>query len=323
MKFIYLTDLHLSYLSFKSRLDEPTQTGLDKVQWVLSLAESNGIDKVILGGDIFNASSQQVFYMNRLIQLIKTFKHKGIEIYTVAGNHDVASGSFETLKTSALGILTNTDLITLLGDLDIDDGWLLRGCSAYERLNLDQADRVRYLVIHGSIDENIGDKPGLIDNKPSTGGMYYLSSDLKKLYPNLRVIFSGHLHHETAVHQSPSGVLMVNPGSMFRCSSAEENRRIPKVCYVDTSAEVYQLHPIAIAQPYESIFNLEAKSIRKSTEFELGRFMSLISSTNVSSLNIDELIRDMLFTVPESDRSFIKADLIAQGFTLDALPASA
>jgi DNA repair exonuclease SbcCD nuclease subunit len=308
-------------MSVRSRLDQSTQVGLDKLQWILALAEANNISTVICGGDFFHIHTQQVYFMNRVIQLIKAYKQKGITLYTVAGNHDLAAGSYDTLWTSAIGVLTNTDLVSLLGDLALEDGWLLRGISAYQKLNLDDAAKVLYLVVHGSVNETVGDKAGVVEGFPVAGGMYYLSSQLKKFYPNLKGILHGHLHHETLVTKSLEGIWMINPGSMLRVSSAEENRRIPKIAYIDTLNEAFQLHPIAIAQPYESIFNLEVKIIRKSVDFEVSRFVSMIATSMSSGININSIISDMLKSLPEDDQLLIKADLVTQGFSLDDLAA--
>jgi len=177
------------------------------------------------------------------------------------------------------------------------------------------------LVIHGSINENIGDRPGIVDGVPVAGGTYYTSKELKHFYPNLKVILHGHIHHETAITKSLEGVWLINPGSMLRTTSAEENRRIPKVAYIDTETEAFQLHPIAIAQPYESVFNLEAKAIRKSAEFEIATFLTMVSSTTLTGIDVNGIIRDMLLTLSPEDQTIIKADLVTQGFTLEDLVA--
>ena len=314
MKIIYFSDSHFSYMAIRSRLDNTVQTGLDKLQWILALAAANNINIVVCGGDFFNAHNQQVHFVNRLIMLIAAYREQGVQCYTVVGNHDVSGGLFENVRTSSLGVLTNTGLVKILGDLPLEDGTVIRGVSAYQRLDLMDSPKVSYLVVHGSVNEVIGDKPGIVDGYPVLGGMYYTSADLKKFYPNLKGILHGHIHHEMAVTKSLEGLWMVNPGSMLRCSSAEDSRRIPKIAYIDTETEAFQLHPIVIAQPYEAVFNLEAKLIRKDTAFEVSAFMSMITSSNYSGIDINKLIQTKLAALPKEDRGLIAADLVTQGF---------
>jgi DNA repair exonuclease SbcCD nuclease subunit len=320
VKFIYITDTHLTYQSFRTRLDDPAQTGIDKLQWVLELALVNNIRMVVHGGDFFNAPAQQTYFLNRLIQLIQMYKRKGVILYSVVGNHDVHGINYDHYKYASIGVLTNTDTVQLLGDVELEDKTILRGLSAYEMVNAENRFDVSYLVVHGAVNEDIGERQGIINGVPVEGGIYYTSKQLKDIFPNLRGILWGHLHHETAVTRTLEDLLLVNPGSLMRVSTAEENNRIPKVAYVDTAANTAMLHTLAIAQPYQLVFNLTAKVLKKASELEVSKFLSMISSSVVSSVSLMDIVQELLDKLPPNDRTYIKADLMEQGFVFDEKP---
>lgn len=104
-KFFVVGDLHLHYLTPKSRIDNYAQTCIDKLTKLLGYAQDNGINNIFFEGDIFHKPQQPLDFILKIMSVFNEFKSRGITCYAIIGNHDIRYERIETVWNSALGVL--------------------------------------------------------------------------------------------------------------------------------------------------------------------------------------------------------------------------
>src|ERR1017187_6382269 len=115
MRFIFLSDVHLSGYSQDKIIDDlPERLQIKKkvLYSIGSYCVENKIDKIIIGGDLFNDKSK--IFTLALDLIVEYFRHfSGIEHILISGNHDL-SGKGST-AVSALKALENEPNVTHIG----------------------------------------------------------------------------------------------------------------------------------------------------------------------------------------------------------------
>ncbi|HLX53509.1 MAG TPA: metallophosphoesterase [Aquella sp.] len=103
MKFIIVSDLHLSYLQPLNRTDCYFETCLSELRHIFEYARKNNIQYILCTGDVLDRPEEP---NSLLIELIKLFQEfSDIEFITTVGNHDCLGNSIDTYKLHTLGIL--------------------------------------------------------------------------------------------------------------------------------------------------------------------------------------------------------------------------
>ena len=88
MKLLHTSDLHLGKKIKNISLLEDQEEALSSI---LSIAETNNIDAMILAGDIFDKGVPSVNALNLFQTFLENCKKSDIPVYIIAGNHDDAS----------------------------------------------------------------------------------------------------------------------------------------------------------------------------------------------------------------------------------------
>jgi DNA repair exonuclease SbcCD nuclease subunit len=102
MRFLFLTDLHMSSQRLSCRKDDYPENILSKLKWVLEYAEANNIDRILHGGDFYHVTRISKTYENRVFSLMKQFK---TPFTSTIGNHDVLFADHSTVERTPLGSL--------------------------------------------------------------------------------------------------------------------------------------------------------------------------------------------------------------------------
>lgn len=110
MKYICLSDVHLSSKTPIGRLDDYRKTCLRKFEYVLKYAQKIGAN-ILQAGDLFD-KPRDWFILLDLISLLK--KYPDVKLYCVYGQHDTYMYSVENRNYTSMGVLVKNGLVKLL-----------------------------------------------------------------------------------------------------------------------------------------------------------------------------------------------------------------
>lgn len=106
-------DLHLKCTSPISRKDCYPTVILNKLEYLSSIAHNYNCSTFILLGDVFDSPATSLPYLAQVIATFKKISDKGIDVYTIVGNHDIKNNRMDSLQSTALGILISTGCLKL------------------------------------------------------------------------------------------------------------------------------------------------------------------------------------------------------------------
>lgn len=126
MGYILLSDVHFTLDQPEGRLDNAFDTLIRKLTYVLDYARKNNYN-ILQAGDFFN-SPRNWRSLSALINIL--LDYQDIYVYCVAGQHDLYLYNQESFSSTAMGILTDLGLLTLLNNDPIEmNNSLLWGAS--------------------------------------------------------------------------------------------------------------------------------------------------------------------------------------------------
>jgi predicted phosphodiesterase len=115
MKIALLSDCHLTSEKPVGRIDnDMLLVGLGKLEQVFQYAYDNNIQNVISAGDFVDLKRSWEL-LSALTSFLEKWKRKGINLYSILGQHDSFYHSMGNLKT-IMGVLISAGLITRLTD---------------------------------------------------------------------------------------------------------------------------------------------------------------------------------------------------------------
>ena len=87
MRFLHLADLHLG----KQMNDVSLLSDQEAVlQQIVSIAENEQVDAVLIAGDVYQRSSPQAEAMALFDAFVSGLAARGMRVYVISGNHDSA-----------------------------------------------------------------------------------------------------------------------------------------------------------------------------------------------------------------------------------------
>ncbi|MCL2129015.1 MAG: metallophosphoesterase [Treponema sp.] len=317
-KIVFVGDLHLSDRQISTRVDDTTETCLEKLEWVLTFAMSKDAD-IISTGDMFTHTLFNNRTRYRIKKALRNFTNRGLMLrfFTCGGNHagDIEDRNSDSVIYRELGQFCLDGYVKFLGGFDGEfldytfaGSELIRGYSAYSELNTDEAHHIIGLVCHHWIMDAFGDS------------LVVYPDDMKKIFPNLRFIVAGHDHAYYEPYYSRDGVYVVRPGSMMRTDSGKSSDRIPCVELFTLgdglTNDSWEKIPISCARPYSEVFYSEKKQVDSESANALERFVRQMKDNSGALLDLNEAVKSQLEVVGLEDRDFIRQDLIANGFVV-------
>jgi len=330
-KILFVGDLHLSDRQITTRVDDTTETCLEKLQWILDFASKQGAD-IIHTGDMFTHTLYSNKTRLRIKQMLRSYNVSGCTFYSIAGNHtgDIEDKDSSSFIHREFGQFVFDGYVSFLNPILIQDSnntsitsgdyiifdtlpnpqGFIRGYSAYSELNTDRADSVVGLVCHHWIMDAFGDS------------LVVYPDDMKKIFPNLRFIVAGHDHAYHEPYYSRDGVYVVRPGSVMRTDSGKSSDRIPSVelytpsPYAGLSNDHWEKIPIGCARPYNEVFYSEKKQVNSESESAVDQFIRQMQDCSGSVMDINTAIKDLLYALPAMDQEMVKEDLSKNGFVV-------
>jgi predicted phosphodiesterase len=319
---IFLGDAHLSDRQIKTRVDNTVETCLEKFAWVIDYAKRIGAD-VIHTGDFVPCVIFNTKFRYDIKVILRDAREAGVQFYSISGNHDVSGADFSELPHRELGQLCLDGYMKFLGSMGesselffvendrnrhgMYDGVVL-GYSAYSKVSCPEGygEKVVGLVCHHWIGDAFGD------------ALVVYPDEVKKIFPNLEFIVAGHDHAFHDSYISRDGVLVVRPGSMMRTDSGKSSDRIP--CFAVWNpglgyvAEAWAYRGIECARPYGEVFYAERKEIDKESVGVLDAFVKRMNQNVGVIMDVNSVIKMQFDLLPEVDKSFVRQDLVANGF---------
>ena len=273
-KILAMGDGHITEHRPKSRKDQYFETADRKLHWVADLCETEKIATVLQPGDLFDSWKESDFLKQYMINLLYSWKRKGIDLYTVFGQHDLRYHSSDRLNTPT-AILDAAGVITILKENPVEkDGVFMYGCSwgdkIPERVN---KSGLHILVIHSMIIES--EKLWPQQEEFERGNL------LLKKY-KFDFIISGDNHKSFSI--KGTNRMLINAGSLLRSNVDQINHK-PCVWIIDTKTKEAEQILIPI-EAGNKVLSFEEHEKQKEENKNLEAFVKAVKSkTKIKGLD--------------------------------------
>lgn len=272
MKFVVSADWHLREDRPRCRVDEDW-IGVQKraLAQLADYCEKYDCNLVVVG-DLFHRSTE--FRMVRLVQsLADRLFMKNLQLYYLAGNHDLLYHSTANLDRSAIGLLENT-----------------KNCFYISKLS-------RYSVSAPNFDECCDDSkvhlfihtlcfPDMKSMPPNVNAV--CAKDLLEEHRNAKWIFTGDYHH--SFHYEWNGRHVVNSGCLIRQAVDMKDYQCGAY-FVDTDNDVVEFLPIHDdADMVDDAYIVDEK-VR---DERIGEFVDKLKGTKAVSLDFTDNVEKAL-----------------------------
>lgn len=307
MKFLFLTDSHLSNRRPSSRIDDYPQTVLNKFRDVVDLARQHDVEAVIHGGDVFHSPAVDRDLAGAFAEIVRDLP---CPMYIVPGNHDLFGQNVSTLPHTMLGLLIRSGVLRLLDREQIieSDDCVIEGQPYYPRIDRDHKDadygfrtqtsKTKILVAHGLIlpSPMLPDVPVTLPDEIPAG------ADL---------ILVGHYHPGFKTFSTPSGVEVVNPGSLTRTdASTNEIQRDVKALLRDDDGSLIPL-PIPSAEPGNMVLSRASTEIHQQRQDTLTTLQESLRQLQSHKTSFHQILKGMIHT-STSDVQTCVSDILTQ-----------
>lgn len=279
MKFVCLSDIHLSSDNPEARLDNLVDTQMKKFEFVLKFAKDHDAD-ILQAGDVFHRPRSWML-LPMVIDLLKKYK---VRFFCVRGQHDDYMYSDETKDRTNLGILSKIGLVTPLGKepIKISDDVCIYGANFGDNLPVAKKGSYNIGVIHTSIS----------DEALWPGHNFTPASKFLKSNNSYDFILVGDIHRFFKVNAF-DGRILINAGPMLRRESTQYNfTHDPSLYLLDTKK--HEIERVMIPHdPADKILSRDHIERQQETEGMLDEFINSIKSgvdTNTCVSFIENLL---------------------------------
>lgn len=260
MKFVFITDPHLSSTTPVSRIDNFTETSFKKMEYVLGVCKDIGAI-LLIGGDLFSTPTQPDWVKNRLKSLILQY---GVKVISIPGNHDLLYYNVGYMERTSYQSLIAPEVIEDIemfpNGAKVGDYTILAHRFGVEFPVVDSPNTI--ILSHCFYDYGMGDKLHV--------------SKQEVFRSKAKFVCFGHDHNQYPLENN-NGTIVVRPGALTRGTSHTENRvRVVSYALIDTEEEKVTYVPIPFALKFEEVFRekYEVKKDRVPVTFdEIQRFI--------------------------------------------------
>lgn len=243
LRILYFTDTHIRGTSPKNRKDDFVLTLENKILEIIDIVNTQNIDYVIHGGDLFDRPDISISIVSRFAKILKNIN---VPFYIISGNHDIFGHNPQTMNRTILGLLNDLDFIRVIEKgmkiiLSKDNLKVQLTGQPYVYDIDDDKNRGNYILKDTDIEENMDYSihivHGMLLDKPFVKGIpYTLVEDIIDTKANITL--SGHYHSgfKTIIIDDK---YFINPGSLVRITnSLREIDRKPQVVVVDLNDKI-------------------------------------------------------------------------------------
>ena len=281
MRVLFLADVHIKLGQKKVPVEWQTQRFLRLFQEIHSATRAHKIDKVIIGGDLFDSPKPSVDELVLGVSLVNSLQSP-VEIFT--GNHE-CRGKKESILSVMQPILEPHVVV-------ID----------YEYRSKDY-DIIPYTHLHNEQWVEAESKLLLTHVRGNIGGLVKSEIDLERL-KGWKLVLAGDLHEHSMTQEN-----VVYPGSPINTSFARtrsENEH--GYIVIDTETLDWEFHPLDLPQ-------LIRKSVTSTDQIKKGEVDHIIyevegDSATLSNIKDHDLLDKKVNTEYESQAALDLRDLL-------------
>jgi len=275
---LFIGDPHLSSKRIGRRIDDYTNTALNKIDQAFSTAYDNNLLPIVLGDLFHRANDTDPTLLTKLFEIIRK---RPIEILSIVGNHDIKDTTLT--ENTAMSIIKASGLVYVI---DTPQSVVIKDLCA--------AHFVPYgFDIPNEVSNNFKLPNIVITHHDLNFGMYSENIIALKPIKNCRAVINGHLH----VTQKPIKVgetTYFNPGNITRLT-LDTVDHIPSVWI--WRKNVNDLERVTLNyQPKELVFDFTGRNIDKAETLYTANF-------------VETLKKDIANTVQTQDGSVLKEQI--------------
>jgi len=319
LNILKITDIHFYDKNPSARLDNYTDSLIDKISQVAKQVEVLDVSAVVFCGDLFHdhaASRVSHLLVNRVLNALKSIP---CPIYGIAGNHDLIYHRMDSLSKQPLGVIISAGGFQLLDDnpvtiskdgIDVDIfGVSYCGDPISKAAQLVPKSKYSVLCLHCIV-------------TPDGGPFFNEATISHKTLTDLpfNVFALGHFHQDTGIESFPDNKFICNSGSLSRGSLHTDNiTRVPKI-------EVYSFTGTSIrcgfveldVKPSAEIFDLRKREIEKQEASKIKAFVAslLVTGNTAGDLSAEgaaDRSKELLTSILNSDTVAVEVrDLILE-----------
>ena len=281
MKFVLLSDLHLSWENPLARMDDLVKVQFEKLRFVLDWSRENGDIPILQAGDFFD-SPRGYYILSKLVSVLNSYEvfDKDL-IHCVYGQHDTYLYSDTTRNSTNLGVINEVDLVHVLG-VWVKWGIGIIGCSYGQEIDnrdlyyIERKYDTKILIIHAPI-----------STAPLFPGHEITHADkfLEK-HPEFDLILCGDIHRDFIIERK--GRFIVNCGPMLRREATEFNfTHKPHFLVYDTENRTIEKVEI----PHElasKVLSREHIEQKEQTETMLEDFIESVKTGDIESVSFTD-----------------------------------
>jgi DNA repair exonuclease SbcCD nuclease subunit len=285
MRFVAISDLHLTCTNPISRLDNIEETWKRKLRFVLNYCYDNEAI-LLLAGDIFDKPRD----WKTMVEAYSLIKEYQFGIFAVFGQHDTHLYSDKTRDHTSLGVLCKTNLVWNLSEqaygshisTTIDHKLYIQGASYGQEVPNPVDDYFNVLVIH----KNISDEP-LYYGHEYTDAKRFLKAH------NFDLIVCGDAHK--TFMESFKGRYIVNSGPMLRLEAIENMfKHEPGFWVYDTEDKRYPLFHSIPCEPAEKVLSRDHIINKNDKNNMLNNFIESVNNPDVEHYSFEDNLVDFI-----------------------------
>lgn len=274
----FVGDLHMDSACPVSRIDNFMVTTCQKVADIREKSIQHNVKAIFFSGDIFSRITTSNESINMLgIELLK-FREAGIQVFTIAGNHDIPRNNIEYLIKSPLSLLINFGVITHINTMNrviINKKGLITPVDYTESIPY-AAKNAKYNILLAHVFYEAGD---LIAGKSNIK-----KEDVAGLGYNCMWLGHDHVRYPMI---NVDGTDIVRPGSVTRGTSHDYNITQTPVFYILSGLDDY------------NSYNLKCVDIACMPSDQI--FSSVVLNKKDKLSNLNSLISDLVDRLSDKD----------------------
>lgn len=285
MIFAVINDPHLSDTPPVNRTDTYSDDILAKIVEVCHLLrEYKGQKKLIILGDLFHRKRPDKTSHRLVQQIMDIFigcKNDGIDVEIIVGNHDISSGSLDTLIKQPLGDLAS---VAFLVDYEGSFYDAVPGSVDYMGDKIEE----NFERIKPKHDILMAHMPIAL---PGETPIYPHISSRHSHFQDWKYVFYGHIHDSHGMY-ALGNTTFINHGSISRGSidevKVDRQILVPFGSMVEGSLEI-RVIPLKNVKPVAEVFKI-VEVQRKKTKIEnVGTFIDTLKTASVSFISLDSV----------------------------------
>ena len=296
MSVLLISDTHIAAGNPKGRKGDYASDIKDKLAEIAKLANEHSVSEVICAGDVFHMPTPAYSAMSNFVKFVKELP---CPFVTIPGSHDLKGGNLDVLHQTAVGLLYQLGIITLL--------------SSSTQVSYEGIDCIIGTKFAETCDIELTHE--FVTPKPDLFGDYTLTGEYQT---EATLVAVGH-YHNGYVTETVNNTIYVCPGSIARTQAQQsEFSRRPKVVLItgpirndDSLSAAYSIRDIELESVKLGSDVLIAPEVTPQIEFT--HILKQWASVRTDEISAEVLLREIA-EQEQIDSSYVD-------YAINALPA--